>query len=282
MHGECLVHTPVLLQEVLDGLPVRSDGIYIDATAGEGGHLKEIAKRAKKVLALEVSAEQLEWTKKNVEENNIVYMNTNFADLENVAKEKGFEYVDGILFDLGLSFWEIEHLKKGLSFEKGNEPLDMRLSDTGESAMDVLNTASEDELYGVFSDNSEEVHSRAIAEKMVQSRKNRKLEHVGDLTDLIDSVIGHKDRRVYARIFQALRMQVNHEITNLKKGLEGAAQLLKPGGRLAVISFHSVEDRVVKRHMAQHNLKLVVKKTPSFGDRRFERSATLRIGEKIS
>ncbi len=203
-------------------------------------------------------------------------------DIEVTAREQGFAVVDGVLFDLGLSYWELSYLEKGLSFTRPNEPLDMRLGESEETAAEILARSSEDELYAIFSENSEEIRSRAIAHIIVEMRKNRAQKTVQDLTETIDKVIGQPDRKVYARIFQALRMHVNHEKENLTKGIEGAVKLLKQGGRIAVISFHSVEDRLVKRLMEKNGLKLVMKKTPAYGDQKFERSATLRIGEKTS
>ncbi len=276
------MHTPVLLQEVLDGLSVRKDGSYIDATVGEGGHLREIAKNAKRVLGLDASQEQLERAKKTIEAKNITFVKGNFSQIEEIARKQGFNEVEGIVFDLGLSFWELAHLKKGFSFKDDAEPLDMRLSGDGETAEDVLNTRSEEELYEIFSGNSEEIRSQDIASKIVELRKQYKIKTVGDLKNSIDLTVGDKDKKTYSRIFQALRMEVNHEKENLKKGIEGATALLKRGGRLIVISFHSIEDRIVKRTIEQNNLKQVSKKTPSYGDRSFERSATLRVVEKIS
>ena len=276
------MHTPVLLQEVLDGLSVRKNGKYVDATAGEGGHLGEIAKNAGKVLALDASQEQLDRTKDAIKAKNIDFVKGNFSHIEEIARKHGFNEVDGILFDLGLSFWELAHLKKGFSFKDDTELLDMRLSGEGETAGEILNSRSEEELYQVFSGNSEEIRSQVIASKMVELRKQYRINTVGDLKNVIDLTTGDKDKKTYSRIFQALRMEVNHEKENLKKGIEGATTLLKKGGRLVIISFHSVEDRIVKRTMEENNLKQVSKKTPSYTDRSFERSATLRVVEKIS
>lgn len=274
------MHTAVLLQDVLEGLDPKQDQSYIDATAGEGGHLREIAKRSKRVLALEANRDQFERLGKELEERNIVLINANFADIKYQAQEQGFSQVDGVLFDLGLSFWELAHLEKGFSYKRLDDPLDMRLSDDSLPASEYLNKSTAEELYELFSQNSEEVKSKEIAEVIVKRRLEKKLETVSDLLFCIDEAVGNEGSRAYARIFQALRMQVNNEKENLRVGLAGASELLRVGGKLAVITFHSIEDRIVKTYMKTNNYELRTKKVPQFGDKKFERSATLRIGIK--
>ena len=274
------MHTPVLLHEALEGLSVKPNGVYIDATVGEGGHLDEIAKHAKKVLAIEVNKEQLERTKEKVHEKNIIFEQANFTEMRNTAQKHGIAEVDGVLFDLGLSFWELTHLRKGLSYKNEEEPLDMRLRDDGETAAEVLNTYTKEDLYGVFATNSEEKRSEKLAEVIVETRQHKKFSVVSDLTELVDQIVGYKDEGTRARVFQALRMHVNQEKKNLKKGLEEALKLLKENGRLVVIAFHSIEDRIVKNFMKTNNMKIITKRTSRFGDQKFERSAILRTAEK--
>ncbi|OGK60977.1 16S rRNA (cytosine(1402)-N(4))-methyltransferase [Candidatus Roizmanbacteria bacterium RIFCSPLOWO2_12_FULL_40_12] len=280
MRSKRIVHTPVLLHEVLEGLDLKTEGSYIDATGGEGGHLKEIAKKVKQALGIERNKEQLARIQE-LELTNVVLEKGNFAEIEKIAKKHGFENIDGILFDLGLSFWELVHLKKGFSYKKDEENLDMTLDETGqEKASDILNKYSKEELYEMFSRNAEEPKSEKIAEEVVRQRREGKFVNVSDLKRAIDSVFGAEDRRVYSRIFQALRMQVNNEKENLEKGLEGAVRILKIGGRLVVISFHSVEDRIVKKIMKKNNMELITKRISRYDDMSFERSATLRVAVK--
>ncbi len=185
------MHTPVLLHEALEGLSVKPNGVYIDATVGEGGHLDEIAKHAKKVLAIEVNKEQLERTKEKVHEKNIIFEQANFTEMRNTAQKHGIAEVDGVLFDLGLSFWELTHLRKGLSYKNEEEPLDMRLRDDGETAAEVLNTYTKEDLYGVFATNSEEKRSEKLAEVIVETRQHKKFSVVSDLTELVDQIVGY-------------------------------------------------------------------------------------------
>jgi 16S rRNA (cytosine1402-N4)-methyltransferase len=156
----------------------------------------------------------------------------------------------------------------------------MRLDEKDEkTAEDLINSLNEDELYEIFAKNAEEINSRAIAQAIVGARRLRKLLTVGDLTRLIDKVVGRKDTKVYSRVFQALRMEVNQELENLKKGLIGATKIIGSHGRIAIITFHSVEDRLVKRFIKENKFKEEIK---SRGDRTksYERSATLRIFKK--
>lgn len=276
------MHTPVLLKDVLNGLKLKQDGVYIDATAGDGGHLKEIAKRSRKVLALERNRAQFERLQHMKLRKKTVFVQGNFADIEDIAKKKGFQEADGVLFDLGVSFWELAYLERGLSYRKDNERLDMRLGEsTKESASDVLNTYTSENLYEIFSRNAEEPRSKEIARAITAQRRKKRLENVADLKRAIKTVLGFEDSRTYARIFQALRMHINNEKENLKKGLTGATRLLKKGGRLVVLSFHSVEDRIVKTNMKKSELKLITKRVSKYDDLSFERSTTLRVVEKI-
>lgn len=274
------MHTPVLLNEAIEELKVISGGLYIDATAGEGGHLKKILEKGGKVLAIDLDESQIKENSQKIKNENLTLVVGNFADIEKIAKAQGFFPVDGILFDLGLSYYQLSDSGRGFSYKKHEEPLDMRLSPSYENtAADLINSLSEDELYQIFARNAEEINSWAIAQAIVRARRLRKIKTVEDLVKLIDGVTGDKDEKVYARVFQALRMEVNYEITNLKKGLKGATNLMKEGGRLVTITFHSVEDRTVKKFISENKLKQIEKLR---GNKKsgYERSATLRVIQK--
>ncbi len=270
------MHTPVLLKEVIKFLNVKVGGLYIDATAGEGGHLKPILDRGGKVLAIDWDINQI---KNLMRFENLISVEGNFGEIEKIAKGRNFFPVDGIIFDLGLSYWQISQSGRGFSYNSPKEPLDMRLNDSIErGAKDFVNSFSQENLYEILAKYSEEVNSWAIAQGIVSARSLRKINTVGDLTRAIDRAIGRKDRKVYSRIFQALRIVVNDEFNNLRKGLEGAVRILKEDGRIVIITFQSLEDRIVKRYVKENNLVFLPKK-PIAGDKNlpFERSAKLRV-----
>jgi 16S rRNA (cytosine1402-N4)-methyltransferase len=223
-------------------------------------------------------------------ERRLVLVNGNFSDIARIAASKGFTNVCGILFDLGVSSYQLDKSGRGFSFRK-NEPLDMRMDkNTKVKAADILNSWSEYELYNLFSKKGEEPLARAISHSIVVSRRVRPIENTGDLVYVLKKELGRScSDSVLARVFQALRIEVNSELENLKRGLYGAFELLAPGGRLVVISFHSLEDRIVK-NMAQELTKLSLAKSingvirPSRDEIRQNtraRSAKMRIIEKI-
>lgn len=279
------MHTPVYLKESIDALNVHEGGVYIDATLGETGHTTEIARRGGRVLGIDWDEEQINNAQIKFEGNSLVVLTrANFADIEEIAHANGFFPADGILFDLGLSMGQLSKKGIGLSFKNHSEPLDMRLVDRADqTAADLLNTAAEDELYMMFAKNAEEVYARDIARAVAGFRKAYKFARVGDFVDLIDTVIPKNPQKSYARLFQALRIEVNREFDNLKAGLEGALSVLKPGGRMAIISFHSVEDRMVKQFAQSGRPDIAesykVVKKQSY---KFERSALLRVLVKAS
>ncbi|MBI2051289.1 16S rRNA (cytosine(1402)-N(4))-methyltransferase RsmH [Candidatus Roizmanbacteria bacterium] len=298
------MHSPVLLQNAIEALEIKRNGLYIDATLGEGGHLDEMLKRKARVLAIDWDEEQIEREKgKRKREKEVAFVVANFADIEKIAKEYGFFPADGVLFDLGLSYGQIEGSGRGFSyvlFDLGlsygqiegsgrgfsyrrlEEPLDMRISTSLEkSAADLVNKLSQQDLYEIFTKNSEEVDSWAIAQGIVRARRIKPIKRVGDLVEVINAAAKRKSVGTHARIFQALRIAVNNEFENLKEGLAGAETILKIGGRLVVITFHSLEDRIVKRFMRRKTLRDIGKKIRG-GRAPFERSAILRVAEKIA
>ena len=292
------MHTPVLLQKVINSLDIKPGGLYIDATYGEGGHAIEISKRGGKVLAIDADFDQVKSQNSKVSDvtvgvrpptinvgasdkssEKIKLVRGNFKDIEEIAKENGFYPVDGVLFDLGLSMQQINESGRGFSYKKLEEPLDMRLDQASQkTASDIINSFSQKELYEIFTKNSEELNSRSISQAIVRARKVRPINQVGDLIRIIDLVLKAHDEKVYKRIFQALRIEVNDEFINLQKGLTGAVKILKNTGRIVVISFHSLEDRIVKQFIRNQGLKEINKKV-ILGKKSlsYEKSAKMRV-----
>jgi 16S rRNA (cytosine1402-N4)-methyltransferase len=275
------MHRPVLLKSAIDGLNIRPGGKYIDATFGEGGHAKEIIKRGGKVLGIDIDQCQMSNVKcqnKIIKNNSLRLVNGNFKYIEKIAKTNDFFPIDGVLFDLGLSMSQIMESERGFSYQRPNELLDMRL-DIGQelTAEKIINNFSLNELYEILATFSEELNSRSIARAIIGARQLKKIERVGDLLTIIDRAVGKKDRKVYARVFQGLRIAVNSELENLKKGLAGTLKILKKEGRIVVISFHSLEDRLVKQFIRQNHLKEIDKNFSGRQRLSFERSAKLRV-----
>ncbi|MEO6508486.1 MAG: 16S rRNA (cytosine(1402)-N(4))-methyltransferase RsmH [Patescibacteria group bacterium] len=277
------MHTPVLLKQALENLQIQPGGKYIDATLGEGGHLREIEKKGGIVLGIDWDSAQVERLSSQIDSKNIKLVQGNYGNIESIAKENGFEQVDGVLFDLGLSMEQLNSGKKGFSYKKEDELLDMRIGDdTDETAADLLNTLTVDSLYDVFAKYSEDLDSKIIAETVVEMRKKRRFERVGDLVRAVrvaqkncQQKHQHTVNSTMARIFQALRVQLNNEFENIRNGLEGALRITKKNGRVEVITFHSLEDRVVKQFVRSKNL--VSEQIKGDKEISFERSATLRI-----
>lgn len=278
------MHTSVLLKEAIDGLNVVNGGRYIDATYGVGGHSNEIVKRGGNVLALDWDEENVE---KRVEDGGLKLdgklklVNGNFADIETIAKVNDFAPVDGVLFDLGLSMEQIGQSGRGFSFKKMDEPLDMRISNTiTKTAASIINSSNADELYEILSRNSQEVDSRAISQAIFSTRRMKPIATVGDLVGAVSAMSRLRDKKesILRRLFQALRMEVNDELDNIKRGIEGALKILKPAGRIAVITFHETEDRYVKQVAQVQGLTLITKKPIiAHSGLSFEGSAKLRI-----
>jgi len=276
------VHSPVLLQEVIENLDIKSGSHYIDATAGEGGHLLEILKRGGRVMAIDLDDTQIEELKKRfrvyIDRGELIVLRANFSSIEKLAKENNYYPVYGILIDLGLSYRQISLSGKGFSYRNLNEKLDMRLDKKAKkNAEDIVNSFTKDQLYELFAKYSEDINSRSIAEGIVRARTVKRIETVGDLLEVIKKVLNKKDIKTEARIFQALRITVNNEMENLKKALSQSANLLVKGGRLLVISFHSLEDRLVKTFVKRTDYyvpNLLIKGDESLS---YERSAKLRV-----
>lgn len=288
-------HVSVLLKETIDLLNIKIGKKYIDATLGGGGHTAEILKRGGTVLGLDQDQEAIERLRKRfeaeIEEGRLVVMKGNFINIGNIAQANGFEKVGGILFDLGMSSDQFES-GRGFSFMK-DELLDMRMDpDLGVTAADLVNALSEKELSGLFSRLAQVERAREIAIAIVESRKSHLIKTTKELVEIIGSVPAYRRQRDLhpaTKVFMALRIAVNNEPENLEMALSQASELLETGGKLAVISFHQGEDRVVKqffRNGQTLGIREINHKPVSVGEEELlsnprSRSAKLRVGEKI-
>ncbi len=273
------MHTPVLLKEVVEMLQAGPNKKIIDATYGEGGHTKALLSTGAEVLAIDRDITQIESLKTKVENPKLILKQGNFKDIANIAQTEGFSPVDGILFDLGLSYEQLKSGGTGLSYKNLNERLDMRLDETCErDAEMILRQYSKDDLKHIFMHNAEEILADTLAERVVMMRAGVHPLTVGWLVGVVNSVAKNNPRPTLTRVFQALRVEVNNEFENLEKALLGAVSLLSPTGKVAIISFHSLEDRIVKRFIRSNGYVQIGKK-PVFGNSelRFERSAVLRV-----
>ncbi len=288
-------HKPVLLKEIIENLKVRKGKRYIDATLGDGGHSIGILKKGGKVLGVEINEKALERAKERIENEDLsrsfIGVLGNFKNIEEIAKENGFNKVSGIVYDLGYSSFELEESGLGLSFQL-DEPLDMRLDKSlGVTAADLLNSLSEKDIASLIYRYSDERLAKKYAGEIVKARSLKKIQTTKDLVEIIESVSspGYERGRIHpaTRTFQALRIVVNDEIENLKKSLPQAARLLLPDSVIALITFHSLEDKTAKEfgRCARPSVGEVFKKPvmPSEEEIRQNprsRSAKLRVFEK--
>ncbi len=249
-------HIPVLLDEVLEGLSIKPDGTYIDGTVGGAGHSKEIAKRLNMkglLIGLDRDPDAVETATERLSGLPAKVFHCNYDEMKNVLAELEIASVDGVLMDLGVSSHQLDTGERGFSYHV-DAPLDMRMSQTGLSAADVVNTWSEREIARILFEYGEEKFSRSIARKIVEVRAEAPIDTTMQLAEIIKSSVPQKVRREKnpcKKSFQAIRIAVNGEFEHLERGLEAAFSCLKPGGRLAVITFHSLEDRIVKKQFAK-------------------------------
>ena len=248
-------HIPVLLKEVMDALAVRPGGRYVDGTLGRAGHTKEIIARGGMVLGIDRDEQAI---REIGEVAGLTAVRGRHGDLKEIADEKGWGEVDGILLDLGVSSPQLDEAGRGFSFLREG-PLDMRMDrSSGLSAADIVNGESADRLEEIFRELGEEPQSRRIAKAIAKEREKRKFETTVEFADFVERVVGRRGAHHPAtRVFQALRMEVNDEIGELERALEGGLGLLKSGGRFAVITFESLTDRIVKRFFAKHVGRMV-------------------------
>ena len=296
-------HVPVLLKESVDGLEIKPDGVYVDVTFGGGGHSREILRRLGAEGHL-YSFDQDEDAERNiVSDERFTFVRSNFRYLKNWMRYYGIEEIDGLLADLGVSSHHFDDESRGFSF-RFDAPLDMRMNKrSGMTAADIVNNYSEEQLSDIFYIYGELKNARRIASAIVKARAEKHIETTSDLLQVLgineDNGLWKKDA---AKLFQALRIEVNHEMDALKEMLNGARDLICEGGRLSVITYHSLEDRLVKNMMKAGNVEGKVKqdffgRTESpfrqIGGKVIvpdeeeqvrnprSRSAKLRIGEKV-
>lgn len=295
-------HVPVLLNESVEGMNLQPGGIYVDVTFGGGGHSKEILRRMDEDSHL-YSFDQDEDAEKNiVDDNRFTFVRSNFRYLYNFLRYYEVEQVDAVLADLGVSSHHFDDSERGFSFRFDGK-LDMRMNKrSGMTAADVVNTYDEERLANIFYLYGELKNSRKLASVIVKARNNQPIVTIGDFLDLVKPLFGReREKKELAKVFQALRIEVNQEMEALKEMLQAATEMLKPGGRLVVITYHSLEDRMVKNMMKTGNIegkstqdffgnvqtpfklinnKVIVASDDEVSRNSRSRSAKLRIAEK--
>ena len=247
-------HVPVLLQESVDGLDIKPDGIYVDVTFGGGGHSREILNRLGKMGHL-YSFDQDEDAEKNIlNDNRFTFVRSNFRYLRNWMRYYGVDQIDGLLADLGVSSHHFDDETRGFSF-RFDAPLDMRMNKrSGMTAAEILNNYDENQLADIFYIYGELKNARKIATAIIKARSVKAIETTADLLQATESLFQReREKKETAKLFQALRIEVNHEMDALKEMLSGAQAVLREGGRLSVITYHSLEDRIVKNIMKAGN-----------------------------
>ncbi|MEK7582787.1 MAG: 16S rRNA (cytosine(1402)-N(4))-methyltransferase RsmH [Patescibacteria group bacterium] len=278
-------HVPVLLQEILEIFDPKPGKVFIDGTANGGGHTRALAELGAKVLAIEWDKELYEKLSETIQStgyaNSVIAVHGSYADVKRIARENDVAHVDGVLLDLGFSSWHVEAAGRGFSFQK-DEPLDMRYDiSQHQTAADIVNTYSEEDLARILKEYGEERFDGRIASAIVGVRP---ITTTFQLVQAIERVVRRTGKiHPATRTFQALRIAVNHELENVQKGIEGAWEVLKPEGELAVISFHSLEDRIVKNYFKKiSKTKVIRARWEEIKTNRRARSAKLRVVERTT
>ena len=244
-----MYHNPVLLKKSVDDLVTDPDGVYVDCTFGGGGHSREILSRLSEKGRLYAFDQDLDALKNTLDDPRFTLINQNFRFLENSLLILGISQVDGILADLGVSSHQFDEAERGFS-TRSNAPLDMRMNVMQSlDARKIINEYEEEQLADIFYHYGELREARKLAREIVHHRKNGKINTTEDLKKLFSYIPPHKQNKFFAQVFQAIRIEVNEELNVLKEMLQQAYRILKPGGRLVVISYHSLEDRLVKRFL---------------------------------
>lgn len=304
------MHVSVLLEEAIENLNIKEDGIYVDCTLGYAGHSSQILKRIKKgkLFAFDQDGEAIEYSKKILDQLNGNYeiINSNFENIKSELNKRGIEKVDGILFDLGVSSPQLDEDYRGFSYHM-DAKLDMRMNQNQSlSAYDVVNEYSMGDLTSIFYKYGEEKYSRSIAKGIIEARKNKKIETTLELVEIIKNNVPEKYKRnnhPARKIFQAIRIEVNKELDVFEKALNDSIDLLNSEGRLCVITFHSLEDRICKNTFKKYsevdkivrglpeipeelkpilqNVKKIKPSKKEIENNNRSRSAILRVAEKI-
>lgn len=248
-------HKSVLLDEVIESLNIKADGYYVDGTLGGGGHALEVVKRLEsgKLIGIDRDSDAIKAATQRLNDyiNNVIIIRDNYVNIENILKRENIDKVDGIYIDLGVSSYQLDTAERGFTY-RFDAPLDMRMDDRNElKASDIVNDYSESELFHIIRDYGEDRFAKNIAKHIVEYRNKKRIETTFELVDIIKASIpmkiqvtgGHPAKRT----FQAIRIELNKELEVLTDSLDVMIDLLKPGGRLSVITFHSLEDRIVKQ-----------------------------------
>lgn len=249
-------HKSVLLTESIEGLNINPSGIYIDCTTGGGGHSLEIAKRLTtgKLICFDQDNEAIEAAKSRLKDYSPIFVNRNFADIKEALEELQIDRADGILMDLGVSSYQLDNRERGFSYHD-DAPLDMRMSGKGESARDVVNEYEEKELARILQLYGEEKYASSIAKGIVRAREKAPVETTSQLAEIIRTHVPERvrnEKNPCRKTFQAIRIEVNRELEVLETALKDGFELLGKGGRMAVITFHSLEDRIVKNAFREY------------------------------
>lgn len=254
-------HVPVMLEECMEGLEIRHDGVYVDVTFGGGGHSREILKHLGDKGRLLAFDQDVDAQKNIPKDDRLTFIDQNFRFLKNYCRLYGAIPVDGILADLGVSSHQFDQPERGFSIRFDAE-LDMRMDQGGGlTAKVVVNSYSEDDLHRIFGMYGEIKNAKSLAKAIVTARLNQEIVTVGELKDVIKKLIPKgKENKYLAQVFQALRIEVNQELEALQEFLAQAIEVLKPGGRLVVMSYHSLEDRLVKNFISKGKFKGEVEK----------------------
>lgn len=249
-------HKSVLLKESIEGLDIKPYGIYADCTAGGGGHSLEIAKRLTEgtLICFDQDKEAIAAAKERLKDHSPIFVNRNFADIRDAVSELGISGLDGILMDLGVSSYQLDNRERGFSYHD-DAPLDMRMSGSGESARDVVNEYDEESLVHILHLYGEEKYARGIVKGIVRQRAVSPIETTSQLAEIIRNNVPAKvrnEKNPCRKTFQAIRIEVNRELEVLEKGIADGFDLLNAGGRMAIITFHSLEDRIVKNAFREY------------------------------
>jgi 16S rRNA (cytosine1402-N4)-methyltransferase len=303
LNASTTYHIPVLLRESVDGLEIKPDGVYIDVTFGGGGHSREILSRLGKNGHLYSFDQDADAEKNIVDDDKFTFVRSNFRYIKNWMRYYDVEKIDGLLADLGVSSHHLDDESRGFSF-RFDSLLDMRMNKQADkTAADIVNDYDEEQLADIFFLYGELKNARKLAATIVKARQAQRIATTGDLLQVTEKLFPkEREKKEMAKLFQALRIEVNHEMDALREMLNGARDLLRPGGRLSVITYHSLEDRLVKNFIKAGNAEGKVSQdffgrieapfravnnkviTPSADEQAQNprsRSAKLRIGERI-
>lgn len=295
-------HTPVMLQETMEGLDIKPDGVYLDLTFGGGGHSRAILARMGEKGRLYGFDQDLDAMAGAPDDKRFTFVRSNFRYIANWVQYYGLEEVDGILADLGVSSHHLDEGERGFSF-RFDAPLDMRMNQRARlTAREVVNTYSEEQLTDILRLYGELKDARRLAAAIVKARTEKSIDTTGQLAEVVSPLLGRqREKKDLARVFQALRIEVNGEMKALRQMLQGTTKVLKPGGRLVVLTYHSLEDRMVKNMMRSGNLegkteqdmygnilsplrsigKMQVPSAEEQAENPRSRSAKMRVGEKL-